>query len=45
MDVVRSNFLKSYEVLEQRNKELNLMLPETRERIQQLQNVCVKQLN
>lgn len=45
MDVVRSNFLKSYEVLEQRNKELNLMLPETRERMQQLQNTCIKQLN
>lgn len=44
MDVVRSNFLKSYDILEQRNKEIDLMLPETRARLEQLQNSFVKQL-
>lgn len=44
MDVVRSNFLKSYEVLEQRNKEYNIMLPETRARMQELQNMAIKQI-
>lgn len=44
MDVVRSNFLKSYDILEQRNKEIDLMLPETKARLEQLQNSFVKQL-
>lgn len=44
MDVVRSNFLKSYETLEQRNKEQEIMLPETRQRLQELQNMAIKQI-